>query len=131
MQPQQFDEEALRHRLEAERTRLRSDIYERTQGSEAVIPVDPISDAAGIQNHEADDGDVMSAAERNQAVVRNSEQILSQVNAALGRLDAGTYGSCANCGKPINPRRLEALPYATLCKDCQDAADKGRPVGRG
>ena len=131
MQPQQFDEEGIRHRLEAERTQLEGDIYERTQGSETVIPVDPISDAAGIQNYEADDADAMSDTERNQAVVRNSEQILGQVNAALQRLDAGSYGMCANCGKPINVRRLDALPYVTLCKDCQDAADQGKPVGRG
>ena len=42
-----------------------------------------------------------------------------QIEAALQRLDAGTYGVCERCGQPIPPRRLEALPYATLCVACQ------------
>jgi RNA polymerase-binding transcription factor DksA len=125
-----YDEAAVRQRLDAERARLQSDIYERTQGSEAVTPVDPISDAGGLESYEADDADAMSDTERNQAVTRNAEQILSQVNAALERLEAGTYDICETCGKPINPRRLEALPYVTLCVDCQAAADQGGPAGR-
>jgi DnaK suppressor protein len=126
MQQQQYDADAVRRHLEAERAQLESDIYERTQGSEAVTPVDPISDAGGLQSFEADDADAMSDTERNQAITRNSEQILVQVKVALQRLDAGTYGICKNCAKPINPRRLERLPYATLCVDCQDLADTGR-----
>ena len=41
-----------------------------------------------------------------------------QIKAAIGRIDAGSYGDCANCGNPINPERLEALPYATTCMVC-------------
>ncbi len=131
MQQQHIDAAAVRQRLEAERARLQRDVYERTEGSEVVTPTDPLSDAGGLQSYEADDADAMSDTERNQAITRNTEEILSQVNAAIQRLDAGTYGICENCGKPINPRRLEALPYATLCRDCQDAADAGRLSGRG
>ncbi|MCP4872611.1 MAG: TraR/DksA family transcriptional regulator [Proteobacteria bacterium] len=43
---------------------------------------------------------------------------LLQIRAALGRLDAGTYGSCASCGGDIAKRRLEALPIATKCIAC-------------
>ncbi|MCB9140192.1 MAG: TraR/DksA C4-type zinc finger protein [Caldilineaceae bacterium] len=46
------------------------------------------------------------------------EQTLEQIDAALERLDAGTYGICSHCGKPINEERMEALPYATLCMEC-------------
>jgi RNA polymerase-binding protein DksA len=49
----------------------------------------------------------------------NSEQLLVQINAALERIEAGTYGSCTNCGKPIAEERLEAMPWANLCIDCQ------------
>jgi RNA polymerase-binding protein DksA len=49
----------------------------------------------------------------------NSEQLLVQIAAALDRVDAGTYGTCANCGKPIAEERLEAMPWASLCIDDQ------------
>lgn len=51
---------------------------------------------------------------RDRAVAR-----LAQVEAALARLDAGTYGTCTECGRAIAPERLEALPWAALCIDCQ------------
>ena len=47
---------------------------------------------------------------------------LAAIDAALTRLDAGTYGSCTSCGKPIPEGRLEALPWAALCIDCQKAS---------
>jgi RNA polymerase-binding transcription factor len=43
---------------------------------------------------------------------------LREVEAALAALDAGTYGTCRNCGKPIAAARLEAIPWAQLCIDC-------------
>lgn len=42
-----------------------------------------------------------------------------QLNAALGRVDDGTYGICRKCREPISQTRLEALPAAVLCIDCQ------------
>lgn len=43
---------------------------------------------------------------------------LKQVNAALGRIAAGTYGVCANCGADIAPARLEIVPYTQKCRKC-------------
>ena len=53
-------------------------------------------------------------AELEHAALAEAEQI----KAAVGRLDAGSYGECADCGGPINPKRLAALPYATECMEC-------------
>lgn len=119
-----FDEAAVRQRLEAERARLENDIYQRTQGDGAVLPVDPLLDTSGLSGEQADDADALSDYDRTQAVVRNSRQLLAQVNAALDRLDRGAYGICERCGQPINPRRLEALPYVTLCIKDQEIADR-------
>lgn len=47
---------------------------------------------------------------------------LRRVDAALARIAAGTYGTCAACGEPIEPRRLLAAPYAVQCADCAGAA---------
>jgi RNA polymerase-binding protein DksA len=117
----QYDEAAVRARLTAERARLQREIYELTHGDRAVQSVDPLWDAGGLKSEQVDDADMVFEAERNQAVVDNAQILLAQVQAALDRLDNGTYGKCVQCGKDINPKRLAALPYATLCIDCQSA----------
>jgi DnaK suppressor protein len=50
---------------------------------------------------------------------------LLQIENALLRMDEGTYGRCANCGQTINVLRLEAVPWARFCIDCQELAEKG------
>lgn len=117
----QYDEAAVRARLTAERERLERDIYELTHGERSVQLVDPVSDLGSVKSEQVDDAEIIFEAERNQAVVDNDQRLLAQVQAALDRLDAGTYGKCVRCGKDINPKRLAALPYATLCIDCQSA----------
>ena len=49
----------------------------------------------------------------------NSEHVLADIDAALKRIEDGTYGVCTKCGKQIPQERLEARPWATLCIDCQ------------
>ncbi len=51
---------------------------------------------------------------------------LASIEHALDKIKQGTYGICDNCGKPIDPARLEALPQATLCMDCKAAAKNGK-----
>ncbi len=57
--------------------------------------------------------------QRDLALRERNEQHLSAIDAALARLDAGTYGRCTACHQPIGAERLEALPSAALCIDCQ------------
>jgi DnaK suppressor protein len=124
----QYDEAAARQRLDAERERLERDIYDRTQGDAALVPVDPLSDAGGLAADQADDADAMSDVERDHAILRNTRQLLTQVRAAIERLDAGRYGICERCGKDISARRLDALPYVTLCVDCQALVEQENAV---
>lgn len=49
---------------------------------------------------------------------------LAQAEIALARLEAGTYGICEACGRAIDPARLEVVPAALLCVDCQRRADR-------
>jgi RNA polymerase-binding transcription factor len=55
----------------------------------------------------------------------NSKQVLSEIDAALTRIEAGTYGTCANCEGEIPHGRLEAQPWASLCIDCKRRAEGG------
>ena len=71
--------------------------------------------------HSADSAEQVTERE-NEDVLRNLQEEtrleLQQVRAALKRLESGDYGVCSNCGNEINPARLAALPYATLCIHC-------------
>jgi DnaK suppressor protein len=53
---------------------------------------------------------------------------LAKVENALSKFEKGTYGICESCGKPIDPKRLEALPQATLCMSCKAAQAKNGKV---
>jgi DnaK suppressor protein len=56
-----------------------------------------------------------------------AESVLSDIDAALHRLQRGTYGKCQHCAAPIPFERLEALPMTRLCMPCQYAAETSRP----
>lgn len=59
--------------------------------------------------------------QRDLALQDHNRVLLEAVDAALARVEAGTYGACKSCGKWIGAERLEALPAAALCIDCQRA----------
>lgn len=119
----QYDEAVVRARLLDMQRTLQAEIENRTTGDAAVLPQDPLLDSSGLVSDQADDADAMMDFERTQAETRNSQTLLAEVRTALERLDSGKYGVCAVCGRDIGARRLEALPYATLCIDDQAAAD--------
>ena len=110
----------IRKRLEDERTQLRADI------DALVIENQNQQDDYGIGNHLADDATEVFTRERNLALRNNAQDLLAQVEAALQRLDEGTYGTCARCDREIDIERLEALPYATLCITCQSEIERNR-----
>jgi DnaK suppressor protein len=111
---------AQRERLEAERDALLAEIaaLDREHANH--------EESAGIGNVVAEEMTEILARERDLALRSNARDLLEQVNAALRRLDEGTYGVCADCGGPIAVERLEALPYATLCIRCQAARERAR-----
>ena len=55
----------------------------------------------------------------------NSTHVLEAIDAALVRIDDGTFGLCERCGKPMDPERLEALPWATLCIEDKRKQERG------
>jgi RNA polymerase-binding protein DksA len=103
-----------RRALEAERARLRAEL--------AVGIVAPDAMTYGSQAAAASQ---VFEQQRDLALRDRNQQHLAQVEAALARLDAGTYGACANCGRPIAPERVEAIPWAAYCIDCQRTRGRG------
>jgi RNA polymerase-binding protein DksA len=75
--------------------------------------------ADGADNHPGDSATATYDRELDYTLEDNSEHVLGEIDAALARIDAGTYGTCPTCGGPIGEERLEALPWATKCIDCR------------
>ena len=98
---------------------------------------DPYSptELSNYDNHPADLGSEMFLTEMNKALRVHEEHLLKEVHDALGRIETGTYGTCALCGKPIKEERLEAIPYTRLCMNCEqnkpvtpEVLSRSRPV---
>jgi RNA polymerase-binding protein DksA len=73
---------------------------------------------------EADAGTKTFEREHEMSLANNSRDLLVQVERALARLDAGTYGRCENCGNPIPKARLQAFPRVTLCVACKTREER-------
>jgi DnaK suppressor protein len=110
----------IRERLEQERASLQSGMTDLQIDNQAQ------QDDYGVGNHVADDATELFTRERNIALRNNAQDLLAQVDSALQRLDAGTYGICARCGQAIAVERLEALPYAIYCITCQSQIEHRR-----
>lgn len=55
----------------------------------------------------------------------NDRRLLQLIDEALGRVEAGEYGECVNCGEPVLEKRLDAVPWARHCLRCQDLQERG------
>jgi DnaK suppressor protein len=66
--------------------------------------------------------------EKRLALENRIRQEISGIEHALEKFEKGTYGLCDNCGQPINPERLEALPQASLCVNCKALLSKNAKI---
>jgi len=121
-----------RQRLEDERTRLES--VRETFADEHLhdeTETENLSELSGLGQHQADTGTETFEREKDLSILERVESELSDVEHALGRLDDGTYGLCAACGKPIGDSRLEAMPATRFCVDDQMVAEGQAPRPAG
>jgi DnaK suppressor protein len=76
----------------------------------------------------ADELDEIEGAVAREIAIRNLDResgLLREIRSALRRIDEGTFGTCLHCEEEISQRRLQAVPWARLCLQCQEAADRG------
>jgi RNA polymerase-binding protein DksA len=78
-----------------------------------------------LDNHLAETASVTLDREIDYTLEANEEGVLSAIDAALARIEDGSYGLCQRCGQPIAQERLRAIPYATLCIDCKRKDERG------
>jgi DnaK suppressor protein len=95
--------EAPREQLESERVHLREQLADLTGGS--------------FDDNFADSGQVAAEKGENRVLASRLRDQLDDVEAALGRLDDGSYGQCETCGDSIGEGRLEVMPAARHCID--------------
>ena len=81
--------------------------------------------SGGWEDHLGDAATETHDRELDYGLEENADQVLGEIDAALKRIDDGTYGTCEVCGKPIGEERLEARPWATLCIDDQRKREQG------
>ena len=80
--------------------------------------VDASRDSNADDEHDPEGATIAFERAQVDALTQDTLVRLAAVHAALARLDAGTYGVCVVCGRPIPDARLEALPTATTCVTC-------------
>ena len=111
-----IDLTVMRKRLEEKQAEIQRHIA--TLMGSSPPPEDAIQASDGVVEPEEEAVDLQQT-DVDQAILDNERALLAEVQQALARIENGTYGICTNCGQPIPERRLEAIPWATLCVICE------------
>lgn len=111
----------LREQMEEERAELIVQVEELEASADVAQWRD-----AGFDDDAADSGSAAFERERAQSLAAHARRIIVQIDDAFARMEAGTYGTCERCGEPIEPDRLEAIPYSTLCLEDKRRDETGR-----
>ena len=112
----------FKKRLEAEREQLLS-ILEQHQQERENIRLSEASAERSPDPSSADGGTMAFELEKELTLDENTRHLLNQIEHALVLIKKKKYGNCENCGEPIPVARLEALPYATMRKECAEALE--------
>jgi DnaK suppressor protein len=129
MAKQAPDYSKLAQQLEQERASTQSDMESVSQEIDGVT-ADDAQEGGVPSNHPGDEGTDVYENERLQTVRAELESRLELIDAARQRLEDGTYGTCARCGKPIPRARLEALPWAEYDVECQSIMEGDDPANK-
>ncbi len=112
-----IDTEQFRVALLEERQRVERAIANLRDDHPGTID-DEVEEITGASdNHLAETATATLDREIDFTLEENSNQVLTEIDAALKRIEGGTYGTCTKCGREIAAERLEAYPWASLCID--------------
>ena len=110
----QIDTEHFRQKLLEERQRVEDAIRYLHEENPGTIS-DETQETGGVDNHLGDTATATVDREIDYTLEENSGNVLREIEAALLRIDDGSFGICKACGNPIEPERLEYLPWTALC----------------
>ncbi len=120
----------FRQVLVEERTKFANEIKSIAHDA-SKSPRDASGDLSSYTVHMADMSSDTYERELAMNIASTEQAVLYQIDEALKRMDEGTYGVCQSCSRPITLSRLKAVPYTSLCIDCQrdkEQKTKGRPA---
>lgn len=86
-----------------------------------------ISELSVYDNHPSDTASELYDEERGRALKEHEITIIEKIDAALNDISNGSYGKCRSCGKEISESRLEFIPYAEFCVECQTRDSSIKP----
>jgi RNA polymerase-binding transcription factor DksA len=114
-----MDPERARELITNERQRLETLVRERENetGIGTDSETDSISELSSLDQHQGDIGTETFEREKDFSILEQLEAEIGDLDAALRKIDEGTYGTCEVCGKEIQPDRLEAMPGTRTCID--------------
>lgn len=105
--------DGARELLEAEADQARRRLAALTGDFDMIV--DASRDSNADDEHDPEGATIGFERAQVSSLIRQTQDHLDEVDAALGRLEAGTYGTCERCGEPVGEARLEAKPTARLC----------------
>lgn len=117
--PPKLDLAEFREKLLIRQAGLQEQLIEVEQRTARSVDSETPSELSGYEDHPADLASETFEREKDLALEENLQDMLNKVHTALEKIEAGTYGVCDVCGQGISKYRMEALPFATLCVDCQ------------
>jgi len=118
------DTDHFRRRLLEERKRV-ADAIDNIHAENPGSIGDETEELTFQDNHLGDVATATFDREMASTLEDNSTHLLAEIDAALARIDDGTFGTCERCGNPIGAERLEALPWATLCIEDKRKQERG------
>jgi DnaK suppressor protein len=114
----------LERRFKGEADTLADEAFHKTDGTAtdnlSNIPVEDRAERAGNNGEEMAIG-----------LLENASARLEEINAALGRIDDGTFGSCVECGQEVSSSRLRSVPFVRRCIECARKAQQGEHAAPG
>lgn len=116
--------QSFRELLTGLRARLRGDLTQLTGEALGGGQSDGSGSLSHVPTHMADAGTDNFDQEFDLSMIENEQETLVQVDEALGRVEAGTYGRCLECEAAIAKPRLQALPYTRTCIECARALER-------
>lgn len=119
-----IDTDRFRGPLLERREQLQATIRHHDIGGSSLVEETGELMSSSADNHLADTASETFERELDEGLEEDAERQLHEVEAALGRIEEGRYGTCEICGKKIPEERLEAIPWATLC--IEDARKQAR-----
>lgn len=122
--------ESFKDKLKSQRDEANDLLKQMERNQTIKSNVEMSAELSFYDNHPADSASSIYDKERGMAFQKNEEVIVKKIDNALKNIENGTYGVCKKCGRKIDRERLEYIPYAEYCIDCQKSIDNLKPDER-